>query len=99
MEYRDDDRLLFGLREEREGISGWWAVAFLVLLIVGNLSLAGCDGQAAEATHESVMAATEKKQALMGHPCTYVAQCGYPISACPVSRRACVPSADLSERK
>ena len=63
MDYRDDDRWLFGVKDEGSRVN-WWAVVFLVLLIVGNLALTGCDGQAAEATHQSVMDAQARKEQL-----------------------------------
>jgi hypothetical protein len=58
----------------------------------------GCDYQAAEATHESVMDAYEKKLALMGNPCVYVAQCTRIEMECDPRHRKCVKSADLTKR-
>lgn len=62
MEYHKDDSWLLGVKDE--GRVSWWAVVFLILLIIGNLALVGCDGQAAEATHQSVMDMMEKKEQL-----------------------------------
>jgi hypothetical protein len=62
MEYDKDDAWLLGVKEE--GRASWWPVVFLVLLIIGNLALTGCDLQAAQATHESVMDAMAKKESL-----------------------------------
>lgn len=62
MEYRDEDRWLFGVKDE--GRVSWWAVVFLILLIIGNLALSGCDLEAAQATHESVMNSQARKEQL-----------------------------------
>ena len=43
---------------------GWMAVIALLCVIGGSVLLIGCDGQAAEATHESVMNSQARKEEL-----------------------------------
>jgi hypothetical protein len=87
MEYRDDDRRLFNLVDEPNRVEGWSMVGWLVCLICLAVVL-GCDSSAQDL--EIKQTAVEKKADLMGMPCTWVAQCGYPISDCPVTNRKCV---------
>lgn len=65
-----------------------WAIVGLFAVLVAFQW--GCDGQAAEATQESIVDAQMKKQALMEQPCTWVAQCMRIEMECPVKARRCV---------
>src|SRR5688572_19952130 len=65
-------------------IIGW----LVCLILVG--SILGCDSQASENTFQAEQEAHQKKLELLSMPCTWVAQCGNPISACPVEKRKCV---------
>lgn len=64
MDYHQDDRWLFGLKDEGSRTE-WWAVLLLVLLIVGNLALVGCDAESAEVTAKIEQDAHEQKQTVM----------------------------------
>ena len=99
MEYRDDDRWLFGPDSASNRVEGWSMVIWLVSLVI-VAALIGCDLQAAKATNEDVMVASEKKQALVGIPCsTWVCQKSHDHEPCGrASNTACAPSADLTER-
>lgn len=72
MEYHKEDGWLFGPENTSNKVEGWSMVCWLVCLILLSLIL-GCDGQAAEATQESVVTAMEKKAELMGHPLYWTA--------------------------
>lgn len=64
MQYTPEDyEALYGEKCAQEANrAGWAAVAFLILLIVGNLALAGCDGEAAEITAQIEKDAHERHQ-------------------------------------
>lgn len=65
----------------------------IVIGVGGALAFVqGCDGPAAEHVEIAKAEALAKKEAVMGMPCTWVAQCGRPISDCPVEARKCVNS-------
>lgn len=73
-------------------------IAILILGWIGALLLvSGCDGQAAANTAQAEQEAYDKKVALLGMPCLYVAQCIH--EPCSTLHRRCVKSADLTERK
>lgn len=88
MEYRDDDRWLFGPDPEAE--RGWKFVVALVCIVLAGVILNGCDGEAAQVTAQVEEEAHAKKVALMGMPCTWVAQCSNLLTECPVRDRKCV---------
>lgn len=78
---------------------GWLFVAALLLIVVCTAVLNGCDFQAAQATQESIVVAQEKKEIVMGMPCTWVAQCTRINLSCDVKQRKCTSAADLTERQ
>jgi hypothetical protein len=67
---------------------------FCILLGAAIALAAGCEYEAALAAEEVKQIAADKKLAVMGMPCTWVAQCGHPISDCPIQNRQCV-NADM----
>lgn len=99
MEYRDEDRWLFGPDQTSNRAEGWSIICWLVSILI-LAALLGCDFQAAEATNESVMVAYEKRQALVGIPCaTWICQKSFDHEPCGrSSNTACAASADLTER-
>lgn len=64
MEYRDDDRWLFGPDNTSNKTEGWSMVCFLICLVIVGALVSGCDLQAAQVTHESVMDAQARKEQL-----------------------------------
>src|SRR5688500_11447803 len=76
MDYRDDDRWLFGdnrrffllSRRTKRALIGFgkgFAAAFMAIVFFSVVSsILGCDLQAAQATHESVMDMQKKKEQL-----------------------------------
>ena len=63
MEYHKDDSWLFGPDQTSNKTEGWSMVIWLICLVI-VFALLGCDGQAAEATHESVMNSQARKEEL-----------------------------------
>ena len=63
MEYHKDDSWLFGQDKTSNKVEGWSMVCWLICLVL-VAALLGCDGQAAEATHESVMNSQARKEQL-----------------------------------
>ena len=64
MEYHKDDSWLFGQENTSNKTEGWSMVGFLICLVIVGVLVSGCDGQAAEATHESVMNSQVLKEQL-----------------------------------
>lgn len=96
MEYhREDYDQLYGQKNTSNTAEGWSMVCWLICLIV-LAALLGCDGQDAANTAQDEQQAYDKKVALMGMPCTWVAVCIH--DPCSVLHRRCAP-ADLTERR
>lgn len=89
---RDDYKELYGDHWiTRSSRRTHFMVAILIVgWIFALLLVAGCDGEAAQATQESIVIAEQKKAALMGMPCTWVAQCSRLMTDCPIEDRKCV---------
>ena len=111
MEYHKEDAWLFGPDNTSNKVEGWSMVVWLICLIIAA-ALLGCDGQAAEATHQSVMDAQARKEQLppearvnsrlLSLPVqgTWIEQSGndgYGKQMKPIRRYT--QSADLTERK
>lgn len=102
MECRDDDRRLFGeeitLAEAIQSPQRLTLAAIIGGLILALSFVSYIDVQSAPVVAEAHAVASEKKQAVMGHPCTYVAQCYRFERDCDVRQRACV-DADLTGKQ
>jgi hypothetical protein len=65
MDYLPDDYdQLYGQQNTSNKVEGWSMVGWLICLVIVAALLGGCDGQAAEATYESVMNSQAKKEEL-----------------------------------
>lgn len=64
MEYHKDDSWLFGQDNTSNKAEGWSMVVWLICLVIVAALLNGCDLEAAEATHESVMDMQARKEQL-----------------------------------
>lgn len=100
MEYRDDDRWLFG--PDPEVARGWKFVVALACLVTAGIILNGCADYADAAnTARDEAIAHEKKLALMGRICaTWVCQKSHDHHPCGPMHgySGCVPSADYMTR-
>ena len=93
MDYTPDDyEALFGKDyQPKEWTLGRLTLLVICLgLILASWGIAGCDAQDAANAAQSEKVAHEEAQIVLGHPCTYVAQCSRIVLACPVEARQCV---------
>lgn len=93
MNYTDEDyaRLYNTAREhEKSRRLKWYEWLLIIAFAIGAGFSRDADVQ--ENTTEAEHVALEKKLAVMGMPCTWIAQCSH--EPCPVSARRCAP-ADL----
>lgn len=101
MKYLDDDRRLFGeeitLAEAIRSPERLTLAAIIGGLVLALSFVSYIDVQSEPIIAEAKAVALDKKQSVMGHPCTYVAQCYRFDRDCDVRQRSCV-DADLAAK-